>query len=100
MARVSWTNQALADVDEVCSYIARSAPRTAKTFGQRIFAAVERLNRFPLAGQIVPEIGRNDIREIRLQRYRIVYRVLEEENEILTVYHSARLLDPSVLGEE
>ncbi len=72
MARVSWTNQALADVDEVCAYIARSAPRTAKTFGQRIFAAAERLERFPLSGQIVPEIDRADIREIRLQRYRIV----------------------------
>ena len=55
------------------------------------------MERFPFSGQIVPEIGRDDIREIRLQRYRIVYRVLEEESEILTVYHSARLLDASIL---
>ncbi len=98
MARVSWTKQALADVDEICAYIARSAPRTAKSFGQRIFAAAERLERFPLSGQIVPEIGQADIREIRLQRYRIVYRALEDETEILTVYHSARLLDPGIFG--
>ena len=82
----------------ICEFIARDAPRTAKRFGQRIFAAVEPLQRFPLSGQIVPEFQRPDIREIHLKRYRIIYRVLDEATlEVLTVYHGSRLLDADIL---
>lgn len=98
MARVTWTPQAIEDVDAICEFIARDAPRTAKRFGQRIFAAVEPLRRFPLSGQIVPEFRREDLREIHLKRYRIIYRVYDEETlEILTVYHGSRLLDADIL---
>ncbi len=94
MARVRWTHQALEDVDAICNYIARDAPRTAKRFGQRIFQAVEPLERFPLSGQLVPERRQSNLREIRLKRYRIIYRVLDDEIlEILTVHHASRLLD-------
>ena len=98
MARVRWTDQALEDVDAICEYIARDAPRTARRFGQRIFQAVETLERHPLSGQIVPERRQSDIREIRLKRYRIIYRVLDDETlEILTVHHGSRLLDVETL---
>lgn len=98
MARVRWTPQATEDVDNLCEFIARDAPRTAKRVGQRIFAAVKPLERFPLSGQIVPEFRRPDIREVRLKRYRIIYRVLDEDTlEILTVYHGSRLLDVDIL---
>jgi len=41
---------------------------------------------------MVPEVGREDIREFIVQGYRIIYRVLADEVEILTVHHGARLL--------
>ena len=50
---------------------------------------------FPCSGQIVRELGREEIRELLKGNYRIVYRVAEDRVEILTVYHSARLLDES-----
>ena len=40
----------------------------------------------------MPEVGRKEIREIILGNYRIIYRLQQEEAEILTVYHGARLL--------
>ena len=99
MARIRWTPQALDDVDAICEYIARDAPRTAKRFGQRLFQTVEPLERSPLSGQIVPERGQSDIREIRLKRYRIIYRVLDDDTlEILTVHHGSRLLDIDTLS--
>lgn len=101
MAHVGWTLQALDDVDAICEYIARDAPRTAKRFGQRLFQAVEPLERFPRSGRIVPELRREDIREIRLKRYRIVYQILDEETlKVLTVYHGSRLLDLDLLALE
>ncbi len=56
--------------------------------------AVDRLERFPLSGSIVPELRREEFREILLKKYRIIYRVRSEERvEIVTVHHGARLLD-------
>ena len=90
MAQVSWTPQALRDLDAVCLFIARDAPRYAEIFAYRVFQAVDRVGEFPNSGRIVPEIGRNDIREIILQSYRIVFRVRADEVEILTIHHGAR----------
>lgn len=101
MAHVRWTLQALDDIDAICEYIARDAPRTAEKFGQRLFQAVEPLERFPRFGRIVPELRREDVREIRLKRYRIIYRIRDEETlEVLTVYHGSRLLDLDILASE
>ncbi len=44
-----------------------------------------------------PEINDPEIREILFGSYRIVYRVKGELVEILTIYHGARLLDPTRL---
>jgi len=48
---------------------------------------------FPGSGRIVPEIDRGEIREIKSGNYRIIYRLKGDADEIITVYHSSRLLD-------
>ncbi len=92
MAQVSWTDQALDDLDSICLFIARDAPRYSELFAARVFRATDRLVDFPRSGRIVPEVGREDIRELIVQGYRIIYRVLADAVEILTVHHGARLL--------
>jgi len=62
-----------------------------------VLAAVERLADFPNSGRLVPELKDPVIREILFGSYRIVYRVKGDLVELLTVYHGARLLDPSRL---
>ncbi|MFQ5799952.1 MAG: type II toxin-antitoxin system RelE/ParE family toxin [Bacteroidota bacterium] len=93
MARVTWTDQALEDLEAICHYIARDAPLYATVFANRAFESTDRLERHPLSGRAVPEVGREDIREIILGNYRIIYRVLPDEVEVLTVHHGARRLD-------
>jgi toxin ParE1/3/4 len=44
------------------------------------------------AGRIVPEIGREDVREIFLRSYRLVYRVTPKGMVVLTVFEGHRLL--------
>ena len=73
-------------------FIARNAPRYAEIFANRVFEAADRLAEFPLMGRVVPEIGREEIREIIVQGYRIIYRLSGDEAEILTLHHGARLL--------
>ncbi len=97
--KVSWTDQALEDLDAICLFIARDAPRYAEIFADRVFGVTERLENFPLSGRVVPEIGRKDIREIIFESYRVIYRVVSNEVEILTVHHGARRLDSLRLPE-
>ena len=90
MAQVTWTEQAIDDLYTVFLFIARDALGYAELMIERVFTATERLGEFPRSGRVVPEIGRDDIREVIVQNYRIMYRVLPDEVEILTVHHGAR----------
>ena len=90
MAEVTWTNQALDDLGAVFLFIARDAPVVANLFVERVATATERLAEFPRSGRVVPEIGVQEIREVIVQSYRVIYQVVGEEVEILTVHHGAR----------
>lgn len=90
MARLRWTRQAIADLEAIGDFIARDAPSVAQVVARQIIEAVERLEVFPRSGRVVPEVGRDDIREIILGSYRIIYLVNEEEVNILTVFHASR----------
>jgi plasmid stabilization system protein ParE len=93
MVKVTWTDQSLDDLDAICLFIARDFLEYAKLFAIRAFEATDRLETFPKSGRVVPEIGREDIREIILGNYRIIYRIVTEEVEILTVHHGAKPLE-------
>jgi plasmid stabilization system protein ParE len=65
----------------------------------RAFETVKRLVAFPRSGRVVPEAVRDEIREIFLGNYRIIYRVANPGLiEILTVHHGARLLSSDDLA--
>lgn len=61
---------------------------------ERIVAAVDMLEQFPLAGRRVPEHSREDLRELIRPPYRIVYRVVGDAVHILTVFRSSQLIPP------
>ena len=93
MAQVRWTPQALDDLEAICLFIARDAPRIGAMFAHRAFRATDRLVDYPRSGGIVPELDIANIRQIILGNYRLIYRIREDQVEILTVHHGARLLD-------
>jgi addiction module RelE/StbE family toxin len=100
MARINWTSQALTDLEAIGDFIARDAPNFAQVMVDRIFESVERLEAFPRSGRIVPEINQENIREIILGSYRIVYLLRDENVFILTVFHASRLLKPSNISQD
>ena len=93
MAQVRWTRQALDDLDAVCLFIARDAPQIAAVFADRAFRATDRLADYPRSGRIVSELDVEHIREIILGNYRLIYRIREDQVQVVTVHHGARLLD-------
>ena len=92
MAKLSWSPKATVDLEESCEYISRDSEHYAKLFAQKIVALVETIAEFPMAGRIVPEYQRDNLRERIFQNYRIVYRVKPEVVEIVAIVHGARLL--------
>ncbi len=93
MAQVRWTPQAADDLEAICLFIARDAPAMASVFADRIFQATDRLATHPRSGRIVSEFGREDLREIIVGSYRVIYRLRGEDVELITLHHGARLLD-------
>jgi toxin ParE1/3/4 len=90
VARVGRTPQALADLQAAYEFVARDSVHYAEALTDRLFDAAGRLELFPRSGRVVPEIGREDIRELIVSGYRVVYRVSDDEVEILTVTHATR----------
>ena len=100
MVEVKWTDFAIQNLNEIGDYIEKKSYTSyASRVVSGLFAAVDVLERFPLAGRMVPEFQDTTIRElIRMNHYRIVYRVVNESRiDILTVHHSARILHASIL---
>ena len=42
-------------------------------------------------GRVVPEVGRQEVRELIVGAFRVVYRYRNEEVEIVTVFRASRL---------
>jgi toxin ParE1/3/4 len=94
--KIVWTRQAKEDLRAIREYIARDAPATAVAYTRLLRLSVSRLREFPFSGQVVPEIGKQHIREMIHGNYRIIYRVQNSLVEILTVFHGSRMLGDSI----
>ena len=77
---------------EIGDYIARDNPAAAARFTGELLERTACLVERPRIGRIVPEFGRADIRELLYGNYRIVYRLLEAEIHILTIFEGHKLL--------
>jgi addiction module RelE/StbE family toxin len=88
---VRWTEQAVADLQAIREFITRDSPRYGRLVAERLFTATERLVTFPLSGRVVPELGRDDVREIIVGEYRLVYKASAGAVIMLTIFRSSRL---------
>ena len=90
MTRVRWTPQAADDLQAIYDFIARDSPYYAQLTVERILASIDLLEQFPLRGRQIPERPREDLRELIVRPYRLVYRV-GEAVKILTIFRGSRL---------
>ena len=88
--KVAWTRGALQDLTDIGRFVAGDDPSAARRLTARLKTRATRASRFPYAGRVVPEFGREDIREFVEGNYRIVYRVLKRHIHILTVFEGHR----------
>jgi toxin ParE1/3/4 len=90
--KVIWSDEAISDLHEICSYIANHDPKAGERMGRGILDHVRILASFPFIGPTYPRGARGPLREIVFRSYRIFYDVSEETRrvEILHVWHGAR----------
>lgn len=75
--KIFWTRQAREYLRSVRAPISRDAPATATAYVGKLRLSVGRLKQFPFYGEVVPELRREDLREVIEGHYRIIYRVSE-----------------------
>jgi toxin ParE1/3/4 len=73
--QVHWTNRAKARLRLIHQYIAEDSPKTALQVVDRVTARSQQLAELPRSGRQVPEYERNDIRELLVKPYRIIYKI-------------------------
>lgn len=95
MAKLVWSPRAIQDLDGICRYIEQDSPNYARLFGERLMSMIEGLPKHPYWGQVVPEYGREDLRERRFQSYRVIYRIRADRIDVVSVTHGAQLLPPA-----
>lgn len=98
--RVVWAPRAIARAAEIAEYIAGERPSAARTWVDQLFIKVATLGHQPRRGRKVPELNRDEIREILHGEYRVVYRLDTRRVVVLTVRHGRRQWDPTALDAD
>lgn len=97
--RVIWAPRALERIGEIAQHIAADRPEAARGWVHALFARAATLRAHPRRGRRVPEIGRDEIREVLHGEYRVVYRIEPKQVVVLTVRHGRRQWDPEELDD-
>jgi toxin ParE1/3/4 len=90
--RIVWSSRAAQDLDSITDYIAADSPAYAGVVLKNIVSQTRRLARFPQAGRKVPEFDDENVRELVVYSYRIIYRLQQAEALIVAVIHGKRVL--------
>lgn len=92
MAKIVWTDRAVADVELIVDGLAAERPNAAARLANRLMTAGDGLDLFPLRGRRIGG-GRRELTTV--PPYLVRYRVTGELVEILQIRHGAR--DPDGL---
>jgi plasmid stabilization system protein ParE len=87
---VDWAESAIASLAEQAEYIAKDSPSYAATLVARAERAANSLTEFANRGRVVPEYADHAIREVFVDRYRLIYRVRDTQVLIAAFVHGAR----------
>ncbi len=87
--KIRWTPEAANDLEQIARHLLRDNPKAARTVVRTISDSIANLKKFPKVGR--PGVLENT-RELIISRlpYIVVYRLKDDNAEILRVYHAAQ----------
>ena len=91
--RVTWSPEAVEDLESIAEYIERDSSFYARSVVSKILEASRNIKEFPFIGRVVPEIGDENIRERFIYSYRLVYQIRQQRILVVAVIHGKRLLE-------
>jgi len=87
---VHWTDLAVENLADIHEQVSRTSPGYATLVVDRLIRRSDQIGTFPNSGRIVPEFADPRIREVLEVPYRIVYRVMYDQIDVLAVVHGSR----------
>ena len=99
MTVLRWTDHAVEDLRSIRHFIERDSARYGRLVAERLFEATAQIEQFPRSGRVIPEINREEYRELIVGEYRIVYRIDQDAAVLLTVFRSSRLFPIGIVEE-
>ena len=82
-------------LDDAVSYVAQDSRPAAERLLILALDAASSLDVYSERGRVVPEFNNPNVRELLVQRYRLLYEVTPAEVQILAFVHGARDLTRS-----
>lgn len=96
--KVYWTLDAKVRLREIEAYVAKDAPLAARDLATRLIRRSLELEQPPLLGKRLSHYPDADIRELLERPYRLIYRVMSDRIEVVTVMHYRQLMPSDVSG--
>lgn len=88
--KIHWTDIAVEHLLAIHEYIAKDSPEYALRVVDRLTRRSQQIGESPRSGRAVPELELSDVREVIEGPYRIVYRILSSQVDVIAVFHSSR----------
>lgn len=98
--RVHWTENAIGHLVNIYEYIAINSSTCDKRMVDRITRRSEQITEQPFSGRKVPEYDAEDIRELIEKPYRIIYRIKQNQIDVVAVIHGATILLDEVIPDK
>lgn len=97
---VRWSYTSKADLLQIYNYIAKDSIYYAKKVVNDIVDKSEYIDLFPNIGRNLEEIDEVNVREIIVYSYRMIYRIVDDGINILTIVHCKRQLSDNMLDDK
>ncbi len=90
--KVIWSPLSFERLENIYEFIFDKDPVAAKNLINNILVRIESLSKFPERGRKVPEINRDEIREVFESKYRIIYKIEPKKILILMIRNFKQIL--------
>jgi toxin ParE1/3/4 len=85
--KINWTDAAIAHLSSINDYVSEHSPGRAARLTEKILDRSVQFATFAYSGRMVPEFRRADVREVIEGSYRIIYRILPAQIDVVAVIH-------------
>jgi addiction module RelE/StbE family toxin len=96
---VIWSEPAKKSLQNIYYFIAEDSKFYAKEVVDKIVNESEKLDDFPKIGRIVPEIDEDNVRELIIYSYRMIYEINDDNINILALIHGKQSLNKEELNK-